>query len=198
MQVPFVGPRSMAATIGRNDFKLRKALLRMAVAIATLLVASVTYAQTLADTLSGCNGAVPLRTIQATPSDYRSKIAALIPGDRLLLAAGTYTQGLPIHNKHGEPGKCIVFEGPASGSPALFTGSNSWNIVSLKDSSYIAVRNLSLDGQALAGDGVKAEATAVSVHHILIEKLSFRNFNRDYLHVGISTKCPAWNWVVRH
>jgi len=68
------------------------------------------------------------------------------PGDRLLFAAGTYTQGLPIHNKHGQPGKCIVFEGPASGSPALFTGSDSWNVVSLKDSSYIAVRNLSLDG----------------------------------------------------
>ena len=175
---------------------LTKALLRTAITT-LLLLPALAHAQTLDQTLSGCNGAAPLRTINATPSDYRSKIAALIPGDRLLLAAGTYTQGLPIHNKHGEPGKCIVFEGPASGS-ALFTGSNSWNIVSLKDSSYIAVRNLTLDGGALAGDGVKAEATAVSVHHVLIEKLSFRNFNRDYLHVAISTKCPAWNWVVRH
>jgi hypothetical protein len=152
----------------------------------------------LAQTLSGCNGAAPLRTIQATPSNYRSLIAGLIPGDRLLLAAGTYTQGLPLHDKHGEPGKCIVIEGPASGSPALFTGSDSWNIVSLKDASYIAVRNLSLDGLNKAGDGVKAEATGVSVHHVLIEGLSFRNFNQSYLSVGISTKCPAWNWVVRH
>lgn len=175
---------------------LRKALLRTA--IATLLVASATQAQTLDQTLSGCNGVAPLRTIQATPSNYRSLIAGLLPGDRLQLAAGTYTQGLPLHNKNGEPGKCIVIEGPASGSPALFTGSDSWNVVSLKDSSYITVRNLSLDGLAKAGDGVKAEATAVSVHHILIERLSFKNFNQDYLSVGISTKCPAWNWVVRH
>jgi hypothetical protein len=175
---------------------LRKALLRTA--IATLLVASATQAQTLDQTLSGCNGAAPLRTIQANPSNYRSLIAGLLPGDRLQLAAGTYTQGLPLHGKNGQPGKCIVIEGPASGSPALFTGSDSWNVVSLKDSSYIAVRNLSLDGLAKAGDGVKAEATAVSVHHILIERLSFRNFNQDYLSVGISTKCPAWNWVVRH
>jgi hypothetical protein len=159
---------------------------------------STSQAGSLAATLSGCNGAAPLRTIQATPSNYRSLIAGLIPGDRLLLAAGTYTQGLPLHNKHGEPGKCIVVEGPATGSPALFTGSDSWNIISLKDASYIAVRNLSLDGLNKAGDGVKAEATAVSVHHVLIEGLSFRNFNQSYLSVGISTKCPTWNWVVRY
>ena len=176
---------------------LRKALFCAAIA-ASLLLASATYAQTLDQTLSGCNGAAPLRTIQATPSNYRSLITGLIPGDRLLFAAGTYTQGLPIHNKNGQPGKCIVFEGPASGSPALFTGSDSWNVISLKDSSYIAVRNLSLNGQDKAGDGVKAEATSVSVHHILIEKLNITNFNPNYLRVGISTKCPAWNWVIRH
>src|SRR4028118_361502 len=134
---------------------LRKALLRTA--LATLLVASATQAQTLDQTLSGCNGAAPLRTIQATPSNYRSLIAGLLPGDRLPLAAGTHPQGLPLHNKHGEPGKCIVIEGPASGSPALFTGSDSWNVVSLKDLSYIALRNLSLDGQGKGGDGIKAE-----------------------------------------
>jgi hypothetical protein len=174
---------------------LRNAILR--ITFATLLVASAIQAQTLDQTLSGCNGAAPLRTIQGTPSNYRSLIAGLIPGDRLQLAAGTYTQGLPLHDKHGEPGKCIVIEGPASGSPALFTGSDSWNVISLKDSSYIALRNLSLDGQGKWGDGVKAEATAVSVHHILIDGLNFRNFNANYLVVGISTKCPAWNWVVR-
>ena len=145
----------------------------------------------LAATLSGCNGAAPLRTIQATPSNYRSLIAGLIPGDRLLLAAGTYTQGLPLHNKHGQPGKCIVVEGPASGSPALFTGSDSWNVVSLKDASYIAVRNLSLDGLGKAGDGVKAEATAVSVHHVLIEGLSLRNFNQNYLTRGHQHQGPG-------
>ncbi|HZG52293.1 MAG TPA: hypothetical protein VEZ40_09160 [Pyrinomonadaceae bacterium] len=158
---------------------------------------SATQAQTLDQTLSGCNGAAPLRTIQATPSNYKSLIAGLLPGDRLLLAAGTYTQGLNLWYKNGEPGKCIVIEGPASGSPAVFTGSDTWNIVSFSDSSYIAVRNLSLDGQNKAGDGVKAEAGSVYAHHILIEGLSFKNFNPNGLRVGISTKCPAWNWVIR-
>lgn len=175
---------------------MRKSLLWTAIAI--LVVTSIASAQTLDQTLSGCNGAAPLRTINATPSNYRSLIAGLIPGDRLLLAAGTYTQGLPLHGKNGEPGKCIVVEGPASGTPALFTGSDSWNVISLKDSSsYIALRNLSLDGQTKWGDGVKAEATGVSVHHILIDGLNLKNFNRNYLVVGISTKTPAWNWVIR-
>src|SRR4051812_29495009 len=156
---------------------VRTDLLRTA--IATLLVASATQAQTLDQTLSGCNGAAPLRTIQATPSNYRSLIAGLLPGDRLQLAAGTYTQGLPLWNKNGQPGQCIVIEGPASGSPALFTGSDSWNVVTLKVSTYIAVRTRSLDGLGRGGDGVKAEATAVSVHHILIEGLSFKNFNQN-------------------
>jgi hypothetical protein len=176
----------------------KKALLGTVI-VALLLIASAAQAQTLADTLSGCNGAAPLQTITATPSDYRSRIAGLIPGDRLLLAAGTYTQGLPLWNKHGQPGKCIVVEGPSSGSPALFTGLDGANIISLKDSSYIALRNLSLDGQGKGSDGVKAEATSVSVHHILIDGLSLKNFNlnQNQQIVGISTKCPAWNWVVR-
>jgi hypothetical protein len=173
-----------------------KALLRTA--IATLLVASATQAQTLDQTLSGCNGVAPTRTIQANPSTYQSLLAGLLPGDRLQLAAGTYTQGLNLWNKNGQPGECIVIEGPASGSPALFLGSDSWNLVSLKDSSYIALRNLSLDGLGKDGDGIKAEAGAVSVHHILIEGLSLKNFNQNLQVVGINTKCPAWNWVVRH
>jgi hypothetical protein len=70
--------------------------------------------------------------------------------------------------------------------------------VSLKDASYIAVRNLTLDGLSLGGDGVKAEAESVSVHHVLIDGLTLRNFNRDLQVVGINTKCPTWNWVIRN
>jgi len=174
---------------------LSKALLR--IAIVTLLVASATQAQTLDQTLSGCNGAAPLRTIQADHFDYRTKVTSLIPGDRLLLAADTYGQFLDLANLHGEPGKCIVIEGPAGGS-ALFTGSDTRNIVSLTNASYIVLRNLTLDGQGKWGDGIKAEFESTSVHHILIDGLSLRNFNRDLQVVGINAKCPAWNWVIRN
>src|SRR5687767_9581869 len=126
---------------------LSKALLR--IGIVTLLVASVTQAQTLDQTLSGCNGAAPLQTIQAGPSDYRTKAANLMPGHRLLHDPGIYREGLPIYNKHGQPGQCIVIEGPANGS-AVFKKSvdpnDDWNIVRLWNASYIALRNLTLDG----------------------------------------------------
>lgn len=174
----------------------RKAVL--GTAAATLLFSLATQAQTLDQTLSGCNGAAPLRTLQANPSTYKSLISTLIPGDRLQLAAGTYTQGLNLWSKKGQPGQCIVIEGPASGSPALFTGSDAWNVVSFKDSSYIVVRNLSLDGLGRLGDGVKAEAGSVSNHHITVERVSFKNFNNTVQTVAINTKSPAWNWVVRY
>src|SRR5215203_656302 len=175
---------------------LRKVLLRTAAA--TLLVASAAHAQTLDQSLSGCGGVAPTRTIQANPSTYRSLISGLLPGDRLQLAAGTYTQGLNLWNKNGQPNKCIVIEGPASGSPALFTGSDAWNVVSFKSSSYLVVRNLSLDGLGKPGDGVKGEAGSTSNHHITVEGLSMKNFNNTVQTVGISTKSPAWNWVIRY
>jgi hypothetical protein len=181
---------------------LRKALLRTVVAV-LLFVALAAQAQTLDQTLSGCNGAAPLRTIQATAlEDYNSKVANLLPGDRLQLAAGTYTDGLDLRNKNSQPGKCIVIEGPASAPYALFEGSEQ-NLVRFENSSYIALRNLVLDGLGRGGDGIKAEATGVSVHHILIERLTLRNFNKyqqlpNQQIVGINTKCPAWNWVIRY
>jgi hypothetical protein len=180
---------------------IRKAVLGTAAAallVTSALHSSATQAQTLDQTLSGCNGAAPLRTLQATPSNYRSLLSTLVPGDRLQLAAGTYTQGLNLWNKNGQPGRCIVIEGPASGSPALFTGSDAWNVVSFNGSSYIAVRNLSLDGLGKAGDGVKAEGGSPYAHHITIERLSMKNFNNTVQTVGVNTKCPAWNWVVRY
>ncbi len=134
--------------------------------------------------------------------DYKTIVANLIPGDRLQFAAGTYTDGLDLRNKNGQPGKCIVIEGPVSGPPALFEGSDQ-NLVRFENSSYIAVRNLVLDGLGRGGDGIKAEATGVSVHHILLERLTLRNFNQyqqmpNQQIVGINTKCPAWNWVIRY
>ena len=176
---------------------MRKAVL--CTVLAALLAASATQAQILDQkSLSGCDGAIPLRTLQANLSNYRSVISMVIPGDRVQLAAGTYTQGLNLWNKNGQLGKCIVVEGPASGSPALFQGSDAFNIVSFKDSSYLVVRNLTLDGLGKLGDGVKAEAGSTYAHHITIERLSFKNFNNTVQTVGINTKSPAWNWVIRY
>lgn len=125
-----------------------KALLRTAVI--TLFVATAAHAQTLAQTLSGCNGVAPLRTVETDPDNYWDDMQTLAPGDRLLLAPGDYELGLPLHDLHGEPGKCIVIEGPATGTPARFRGSNAFNVISLSNASYITLRSLTLDGEGKA------------------------------------------------
>src|SRR5688500_9101124 len=156
---------------------MRKALFRTFAAASALLLAPVLgAAQTLDQTIGGCNGVAPLRTIQANPSTYQNLLTTLQPGDRLLLAPGTYTQQLRIGNKNGQPGKCIVIEGPATGSPALFMGSNTFNTISLINVSYLVFRNLKLDGLGLAGDGAKVEATSAYAHHITLENIHFKNY----------------------
>jgi hypothetical protein len=90
-----------------------------------------------------------------------------------------------------------VIEGPASGTPALFLGSDLFNTISLKNNSYLVFRNLELNGQGKLGDGVKVEADSVHSHHITIENLKLTGYNSSDQRVGISTKSRAWNWVIR-
>jgi len=119
------------------------------------------------------------------------------PGDTLQLEAGTYAEGLPISDMNGSEGSCFVVEGPASGDPAVLMGSDSRNTVSIRDSSYVVVRNLELDGDGKAGDGVKAEGDASYAHHITLESLFIHGHGANQQIVGISTKCPAWYWLIR-
>ncbi len=155
------------------------------------------FADQLVQLYGGCADTVPTQTINSTPATYRNDLDALVAGDRLLLAAGTYTEGLPIWNMNGTPGSCFIIEGPESGG-ARFTPRPCCNTVSLGDSSYVVIRNLEIDGQHMAGiDAVKAEGTATSTHHITLENLDIHDHGNGQQTVGISTKCPSWNWVVR-
>jgi hypothetical protein len=177
---------------------MQKKFVLCLVALAILLFTPGLRAQTLDQTIGGCGGVAPTRTIQANPSNYRTLLAGLQPGDRLLLAAGTYTQQIRLNGLNGQPNRCIVIEGPATGSPALFTGSDTFNTISLQNVSYLVFRNLSLDGLGKAGDGVKAEATSTYAHHITLDNLKLRNyFGGNLNRTGINTKSRAWNWVVR-
>ena len=147
--------------------------------------------------LLGASGA-PKRTVyNGTPANYLSLLAILQPGDTLSLAAGAYPDGLPIHDMNGTAGNPIIITGPASGPRAVFTGRDCCNTVSIEDSSYIEIYNLELDGQGRAGDGVKAESTANSAHHITLENLYIHGHDADQQIVGINTKCPAWDWIIR-
>ncbi len=161
-----------------------------------ILVAAPLHATDAAG-VGGCGGTVPDRELDADPATYLGLLDALVPGDLLRLAAGTYPGGLPIDGLDGEPDRCIIIEGPESGAPAIFTGRDCCNTISLSNSSYLVIRHLELDGDGRLGDGVKAESTSDSVHHLTLEDLYIHGHGADQQIVGVSSKCPAWNWVIR-
>lgn len=163
-----------------------------------LSVAAATsgLAATAAD-YGGCAETTVDIAVTADPSTYQAILAAMGPGHLLHLTAGTYPGGLVFDGHHGEPDRCIIVEGPSSGPPAVLTGRDCCNTVSISDSSYLVIRNLELDGQGRDGDGVKAEGDAAFAHHVTIENLYIHGHGANQQIVGINTKCPAWNWVVR-
>lgn len=140
---------------------------------------------------------VAAESYYATPTNYRAKLQQLRPGDMLLLAPGLYRDGLPLHGMEGKPGQPIRIEGDASGAGTVFLGRPGANTVSIKNSAYLVLRSLVLDGANMPVDAVKAEGTSAYAHHITLERLVIVNHGVDQQVVGISTKCPAWNWTIR-
>lgn len=139
-------------------------------------------------------------TINASPSDYLSKLRALDPGDTLQLAPGNYDDpddvpGLPFFGMHGEPGRPIVVQGPASGPRAVILGRSSHNTVRFSGSSYIVIRNLEIDGRDRGADAVNAQGVS---HNITLDNLYIHGVGSDQQIVGISTKAPAWDWTIRN
>ncbi len=138
-------------------------------------------------------------TLQGDPDSYRGLLKRLRPGDTLRLAGGIYRRGLPLHAINGAPGAPVVIEGSADGAPAVFWARPGHNTVSVANASYVTVRYLVLDGRGTTVDAVKAEGFDQCdwVHHITLEHLRIYGHGQDQQQVGISTKCPAWDWVIR-
>ncbi len=133
----------------------------------------------------------------AGPEDYRAVLPRLAAGDRLLLRAGDYTRGLPLHGLQGEAARPIVIEGPAQGARARFVARAGANTVSLADVRHVVIRNLELDGRNLPVDAVKAEGHARFAHFVTLENLHIHSHAASQQNVGISSKCPAFGWIVR-
>ncbi len=137
--------------------------------------------------------------INADPSNYRDLLGTLVPGDRLVLAPGTYTQGLPITGLNGTNAAWITIVGPSAAPEAIFEGNACCNTVELVDSSYVAIEHIRVDGKSIAGVfGVSAKnGTGNVVHHIRIERCTFVGQNASQQTVAISTKTPTYGWVIR-
>lgn len=137
------------------------------------------------------------RRTTANPRNYRDRLRVLAAGQTLRLEPGVYERGLPIHGLVGSADAPIVIEGPGAGARAVFVARPGANTVSIVDSAHVVIRNLVLDGRNLAVDAVKAEGHAHWAHHITLENLRIENHGAHQSLVGISTKCPAWGWIVR-
>lgn len=137
--------------------------------------------------------------IPADPTNYTNLLGTLQPGDRLVLAPGTYTQGLPITGLQGTEAAWITITGPSSGPAAIFEGNGCCNTVELVNSAYVAVEHLTVDGKGIDGVfGVSAKNSSNNVvHHIRIEACKFIGQNASQQTVAISTKTPTYGWIIR-
>ena len=133
----------------------------------------------------------------ASPANYRQLLARLQPGDELRLASGEYLRGLPLHRLAGTAQRPVVIAGPAQGAPAVFLARAGSNTVSIVDAAHVVIRDLTLDGRGIPVDAVKCEGHATFAHHITLENLRIEGHGATQQTVGISTKCPAWGWVIR-
>ena len=134
----------------------------------------------------------------AGPGDYRQVVRELQAGDTLQLRPGIYAGGLNVHRLTGLPGAAIVIRGAPGNRRSIFVARVGRNTISIVDAAFVTIADLDLVGvPGLDVDAVKAEGTARFAHDITIEGLVIRGYNANQQSVAISTKCPAWNWVIR-
>jgi hypothetical protein len=152
----------------------------------------------LAGALFGLPAALGDTAHTANPDNYLAKLKILKPGSHLRLAPGEYKEGLPIQYLKGTAQAPITISGPDSGPRPVFVARPRHNTVSIVNSSYIRLRNLDLDGRSLPVDGLKCEGHADWAHHIVLDGLHVFGHGNNQQTVAISTKCPAWDWVIRN
>jgi hypothetical protein len=158
----------------------------------------------LAVCVGGMSHAVAGEIYEATPQNLKQKINALKPGDTLNLKPGQYTGGMRIQTVRGTADAWITIQGPAEGEPAVFLARSRANTITIKNSAYVALKHLTLDGKGMSGvDGIKASFDRPGpknppTHHILIEGCTIKDHGGSQNTCGISTKTPTWGWIIRN
>ena len=165
--------------VGKKTWRIPRALLFAAFALSVL--AAPAYAAELV----------------AGPTDYREKVRTLRPGDTLWLSPGIYRDGLDVHRLDGTVAAPITIRGSGVSPRVVFVAKSERNTISIVDSSHVRLADLDIAGVGAAVDAVKAEGHARFAHHITLEGLRITGYDANQQNVGISTKCPAWNWIIR-
>jgi len=135
-------------------------------------------------------------TVEADPSNYRSLLGTLQPGDTMLLAAGDYADGFSISGLHGTADSWITIRGPETGPPARILGRACCNTVEIRSGSYFALENLTIDGQDIEGI-FAVSASGSPCHDVRIENCTIVGHGAHQQTVAISTKVTTWGWIIR-
>jgi hypothetical protein len=134
----------------------------------------------------------------AGPDDYLQVVRFLQAGDTLQLRSGTYVHGLDVHRLMGRSDAEIVIRGTSGARRSVFLARPGRNTISIVDAAFVTIADLDLvGGPGVHVDAVKAEGTARFAHHITLVGLVIRGYDSEQQNVAISTKCPAWGWVIR-
>jgi len=154
---------------------------------------------TLFAALSGTARLQAAAVIHGDPSNYRTVLAKLNPGDTLSLAAGTYSR-LSISGLNGTSSAWITITGPESGPPAVITAVRGYNTIEIFNSSYLAIEHLRIDSLGIPGAfGISARGREENLtHHVRIEGNTLVGQNGGQQTDAISTKTPTWAWVIRN
>ena len=136
------------------------------------------------------------RDLTATPANVRQQVAALQPGDTLVLQPGKYPGGIWLKGLYGRPDAPITIRGQSRQTVLL--GTAGTNTVDLSDCQWLVLRDLTFDGQGREVDAIKAgKETTRGCHHITIENNMIINHGANQQIVGISTKSPCSDWIIR-
>jgi len=105
---------------------------------------------------------------------------------------------MPLKRQRLRSGPSRSWGGPAIDlRGARFLARPGASTVSLLDVSHLVIRNLELDGRNQPVDAVKAEGHGHYANYVTLEKLYIHDHAASQQNVGISSKCPAFGWIVR-
>ena len=149
-------------------------------------------------TVPACASSISAATVYTVnPDNYLARLKILEPGATVRLMPGEYKDSLPVQYLHGTA-KAPIRILDRDRATRVFIARPGHNTISIVNSSYVTIRNVDLDGRNLRVDGVKCEGYADWAHHITLDGLRVRGHGNNQQTVAISTKCPAWGWVIRN
>ena len=143
-------------------------------------------------------------TIYANPGDdLRAKIRNnMSAGDTLILNPGTYTYSgatmLIMDAKVGNANAWFTIKALQPGT-VIIKGNSGRNICEMTKSAYWRIENLELDGQSVAGDGIKCTIKDNNTetdwdHHIVINNVNIHHVQN----ACINTQVTVWDLTIQN